>query len=295
MTTKARVNPVAPVATIAVCLGLLAGLPAAASGPGACVVYSPLGFCLEWETGSPGTPGQPGGGGSTAPQPVTCYWVTSPRDLSTDPTIYVDYNISRPPEGVDVVWQVRHCSDGTILDEIRWIIPVTPEGLASNARGRLAGILPAPSVSTSPPIGTAAILGVPVFVEVTNWSGMVTESECGGGMCVTVTAAPALTFAPGAPGTDAFACADRGTTFVPGAGTPASQASAPGACAHAYAHRTGVEGRPEFWQGEVTVRWTITWTASTGASGSLPAVVRSTSVPRAVEEVQTVVVGGGVP
>lgn len=44
------------------------------------------------------------------------------------------------------------------------------------------------------------------------------------------------------------------------------------------------------WPGSVRVTWTISWSASTGVSGSLPSVTRATALPRAVEEVQAVVV-----
>lgn len=266
-----------------------------ASEPGQCVEYSPLGYCVEWDVPTPGNPGGGGGGDGPRSDEVVCYWVTIPDDLSEDPTIWFDFGLTPPPEGVTVVWQSWECSDGSATFNFRWIIPATPANLAASVRGRLLGVLPQPFVDSSPPVGTAAIVGVPVFVDVTNWTGVLTEAECAGGMCVTVTATPSLTFIPGETGSSSVACAGSGTRYDPEGDSPEVQASADGACAYKYRLRTGVEGRPSAWPGAVSVTWTISWTASTGASGSLPAVTRSTALPRAVEEVQAVVVGGETP
>lgn len=264
----------------------------AAAEPGACVEYSPLGYCLDWDVPNPGGPG--GGGGRPPSDTVTCYWVTIP-DISGDESIWVDFGLARPPEGVTVVWQERQCSDGSARFEFRWVIPTTPANLAALTRGRLARELPQPTVWSSPPVGTASIVGVPVFVEVTNWTGPISEVECAGGLCVAVSAIPALSFAPGEEGSAPVACAGSGTRYLP-AGPPADQqAAAVGACAYTYRLRTGVGSRPAAWAGAVSVRWTISWSSSSGASGALPAVTRSSSLLRAVQEVQTVVIGGSAP
>lgn len=85
-----------------------------------------------------------------------------------------------------------------------------------------------------------------------------------------------------------------GLSFDP-AQPPKTQAEAGGACAHAYRQRTSVSGRPAAWPGVVSVSWVISWQANTGETGSLPSVTRSTALPRSVQEVQTVIVGGSTP
>lgn len=263
----------------------------AAVEPGACVDYSTEGFCLEWDVPSPG------GGGSDGGKPtegVSCFWVTIPEDLSADESVWVDFGLAQPPEGVTVVWQERRCSDGSTRFEFRWVIPSTPANLAALARGRLARELPQPVVVSSPAVGVASIVGVPVFAEVANWTGAVSDRECAGGLCVTVSAIPSLTFVPGEPDSSPVACSGAGTRHVPGV-SPAVQAAAPGACAHVYRLRTGVGSRPAAWPGSVSVTWTISWSSSSGSTGSLPAVTRSTALPRPVQEVQTVVAGGSTP
>lgn len=287
--TPAR--PIVALGVLLVVLGAAVG-HAGATEPSRCVDYSPLGFCLEWDVPSPGTPALPvsSGGGD----PPDCFWVTLDYDVwPSDPTILVDFGLDRPPDDVGVVWQSWECTDGTGFD-IRWIIPATPENLAASVRGRIIGLLPQPAVATSPEPGVAAIVGVPVFVEVTNWTGVVTEQECAGGLCVTVTATPVLSFDPGEAGALPVACAGAGSRYMRGPPLEA-QATAPGACTHSYSRRTGAEGRPAEWAGSVSVTWTITWSASSGATGSLPSVTRSTALPRSVAEVQAVVVGGRTP
>ncbi|MGE3448638.1 MAG: hypothetical protein AB7H92_13780 [Microbacteriaceae bacterium] len=279
----------AATALLLIAAAVYLGGPAGASGPGQCVSYSPLGYCVDWDVPTPGGP--PAGRGVSTGR-ATCYWVTITEDLSEDPSIWFDFELTRPPEGVTVVWQTRVCTDGSAPFTFRWVIPATPANLAAIARGRVLGTMPQPSINSSPPVGTASIVEVPVFVEVTNWTGVVTDSECAGGVCVTVTATPQLTFTPGEAGSSPVACAGSGTRYEPdGAGSEA-QASADGACTYTYRLRTGVDGRPARWSGSVSVTWAISWTASSGATGSLPAVTRTTSLPRAVREVQAVVVRG---
>jgi len=264
---------------------------AVAATVGQCALYSPTGFCIDWGTSSPGGPSQPAPTGD-APQGVSCWW----QDVSgfdTSPDSLANFGLTAPPAGVQVVWQTLVCSDGTSRYEFRWIIPVTPANLAATAFGHLEGELPAPMLVSDPALGTASVVGVPVFVAVTNWTGVVSESECAAGMCVTVHAVPSLRFEPGEPGAASRSCAGNGSRYAPGDGSPAVQAAATGACAYAYALRTGVGGRPGEWPGSVSVTWTIDWVASTGETGALPSVTRSTAAPRAVQEVQTVIVGGG--
>jgi len=284
------------VGAVAVAATMAAGTAARANAanPNECMSYSPLGFCIEWSTPATGGPGNSrSSGGGEGPR---CYWVTLDYDPSVDDgPIYADYGIEPPPEGVDVIWQTMECSDGNVIDDFRWILAPTPAEIAAGVRGRIAGTLPEPVVASSPAAGVAAIVGVPVFVEVTNWTGVVTAQECAG-FCVTVRAAPSLTFNPGETGgTSMVGCEGSGTAYVPGAAPVEEQAMAAGACSHTYSLRSGVNGRPAAWPGSVTVTWTITWTASTGASGTLSPVTRSTALPRAVEEVQTVVRGGELP
>lgn len=269
--------------------------PVHAIDPTPCTRFDKNGFCIEWEITDPGqdgNDGNQGGGGGGGPAP-SCWWATI-SDID-DPTIYADWGLDYPPPGVDIIWQEWRCAAGLPVGfAFRWIFPPTPGAIAVDVRARLSGRLPEPTVAASPVVGTASIVGVPVFVAVTNWTGVVSDSGCAGAVCVTVTATPTLRFSPGEPGTIAIACSGSGSRFDP-AQPPKTQAETVGACAHAYRQRTGVSDRPAAWPGVVAVSWVISWQANTGETGSLPSVTRSTALPRSVQEVQTVIVGGSTP
>lgn len=274
-------------------------------GPGAvtdavsrCAQTSPYGFCLEWtvvtdDGGGDADPPDDGEGDAPSDEPV-CWWESVELDIAEDGPFLNDYGLAAPPAGVAVMWQTLTCSDGSIRDEYRWVQGPSAADLAQAARGRLAGELPGPAVAASPPLDVAAIVGVPVFVAVDNWVDSMSESACAGGLCVTVTAVPQLWFEPAEPTAGPVECTGGGSRHVAGA-DPQVEAAAPGACTHVYEQRTGVEGRPAVWPGVVRVEWSLSWSASDGQSGVLPAVMRSADLPRAVEEVQTVVAGGEAP
>lgn len=280
---------------VALAVGLVAVLCVAsradAGKPRACIAWDPFdAYCIEWEIGgNDGSPGDNGGGGGPAP---ICYW----RNIGMidDPTIFADYGLPYPPDGAVLQWQMWECSDGRVVDNYRWVFTVPPIDIAFSIRVRIAGQLGPPVVEASPPIGTPSILGVPVFVAVSNWTGVLTESACAGGVCATVTATPSLNFSTGEPGGSTINCAGSGTKFNRSL-VPIAQASASGACAHVYKLRTAAEGRPAEWPGSVTVTWSIAWTSTADDSGALPSITRSLALPRGVQEVQTVVVGGETP
>ena len=173
------------------------------------------------------------------------------------------------------------------------VIPPSPEEVAAGLWVGVQATLLEPALTTSPAIGDPAILHVPTFVQVDNWQGEIVEEGCDTGVCVTLTATPDLTFDPG-DGADAVECAPPGTLFDPGGAPAEQQASAPGACAHAYDRRTGVGNRPEAWEGSVSIAWTVAWT-SDGDAGELEGVTLSTALARSVDEVTALVtdINGG--
>ena len=242
----------------------------------------------------PGAKAGSGSKGGAPPAPV-CVWVHWTQAESAFPII------PDPPSGEAELFLER--CDGVVTGRVRWVQPgqapppnpMSPAQLADIVRVRLEGNLPAPRVSSSPDPGVAAIVGFPSFVAVDNWSGPVRDRQCdpAGGLCVAVEATPRLEWQPGEPGAPTVACAGAGTHFVSGGGSPDAQAGAPGACAYAYRSRTGVAGRPGEWPGQVTVVWELTWRSSRGGGGSLADVTKSAAVPRAVDEVQTVVESAG--
>ena len=252
--------------------------------------------------GSSGTGSGSGGSGGVPAAPVCTY-------VPFQQAVGESFPRAPDPFSPDAQLYIRQC-DGVLTGEGIWVEPgqappgpaqvaqtVSPAQLAQQLRVRLEGNLPKPIISTSPEPGIAALIGFPSFVAVDNWQDRFTDSQCdpvAGVLCVTVVAIPRLRWTPGEPGAATVACAGPGTRFEPTGAPPDDQAAAPGACAYAYRSRTGIAGRPDAWPGEVSVLWQLQWsTDGGGPGGSLPDVVKTAAVPRAVDEVQTVVESAG--
>jgi hypothetical protein len=271
-------------------------------------------YCVEDEVVYPGAsdPEPAPGASPAAPEPARestggpaprCTWETDPGLLASgDGGPGAFPNIRDRPS--DDAYLVFEWCNGEMSGSVDWVTPTepgpapagappappSPSALAAIIRVRLEGNLPEPVAATSPAAGEAAIVNHPSFLAIDNWTGTVTDDECALLLCVTVTATPTLTWSPGEPGAPTITCAGGGTRFDPHGAPSQDQAAAPGACAHAYQSRTGTNGRPDQWPGAATVTWDLTWTSTTGASGSLDPVVRTVDVSRSVDEVQAIVV-----
>lgn len=106
-----------------------------------------------------------------------------------------------------------------------------------------------------------------------------------GGVWAEVTVTPtALTFSPG-DGAAAVSCPGPGTAWQPAVGV---WSPSPNGCDYRYPRSS--LGEPD---GKVTavygIQWSITWTSSTGATGTLPQITTTSITQFAVVEVQTVV------
>jgi hypothetical protein len=272
------------------------GLPRATAALAA-PLEPPPDYGVDDEITVPGNSGSgptPVGNGSAAPP--DCAWERVP-----DQALFaIGHQIAASPRPSPEAYPLVYMCNGRWVGgeaNFQWGTPapveptMTPEQLAEVVRVRLEGTLPAPQVTSDPAVGEPAIISFPTFVQVSNWTGIVTDRECDptGLLCVGVTATPALAFSPGEPGAPAIACAGAGTRFVEGASTSADQAAAPGACAYAYRLRTGTSTRPGAWPGSATVAWSLTWQSTSGAAGVLPDVVKAADVARQVNEVQTVI------
>ena len=262
--------------------------------------------CTKWIPldGGPPAPGPgPSGPGPSGPStnpywPLDyCEWVSA--GTADD---WADWKPAGTPDDAVPMWNICYVNGQQIgigIDALpAWVAPGTPpapspQQVAQGLRLSVEALLHAPTVVADPPVGEESILKTATFVAVTNWEGPVADDACVATVCVTLTAEPALTFDPG-DGTDPIPCAGAGGTYQRGGPPPREQAEAEGACAHIYERRTSVAGRPAAWPGEVSISWDLRWSGA-GQDGTFPAVTMGTPVPRAVEEMQTVVVepGGG--
>ena len=271
-------------------------------GKGQCVTELPVTVPGTPAAGSENPSGVPSGNSgqpasrSAAPS-YTCRWATvgDPPDSA---------KAAFPGAPPDAIWQVFICGEGAAVfgsgggTGWRWLppgggppsapTPPEPGVVAALVFARVKAEMVAPTLATDPPVGVAAVVNTPVFVEVTNWQPEIVESDCILGVCVTMTATPALAFDPG-DGSGAIGCVPPGSRYDPA--RPLME-QAEGACAHVYRQRTAAEGRPGAWPGQVTVTWSVSWTSNVGASGSYDRLSFAASLPRVVEEVSTVVVDG---
>jgi len=132
-----------------------------------------------------------------------------------------------------------------------------------------------PEVSTAPPPGGIQLVGVDIWFWVTN-SAPTTATATVPGLSASVTAAPAATHLSFADGTTVD-CAGGGVAYDPG--RPGAGQSTD--CRHAFNDR-GAQ------RVDVTVDWALTWTATDGQTGTLPAVPRTTTLNLPIQEGQAV-------
>lgn len=226
--------------------------------------------------------------GSGVGEPDCLNW-----QLETGPEATAFLATAEAPAG----WSAYLCVEGRRIGQRAAFapedVPARPaaEDVAERLWLRVKTRMNAPTVAADPPVGTASIVTLPVFVQVTNWQGAQTDEACEVGVCVSITATPTLLFYPGLPEASPVVCDPPGTRYDPNGAEPEVQAAAPGACAYVYDQRSGVEGRPDAWPAEVRITWDVSWSGA-GQSGEFEPLTLATAVPRQVNEVQTVVVDG---
>jgi hypothetical protein len=312
------------VTALTVCLVAL-DMSIATGAPAACQQYDSHGMCVvQAETGGGATvppPTQPvsadsdGGSEVTAPRctavssgaEVPCqdgdaWWVQSMQ-------CYVKAIAEQPPKGT-AVWGGH--TDGAIYSCTLHSGPnipgtngfafwsatvpaappvIDPAALAQQALQTLT--IPAPTTERYP----AGVLqdGRP-FTVVNAYTWFWTESgtfrvlsarAAAGGVSAEVTVTPtALSFTPG-DGAMAVSCAGPGVPWRPADGV---WAESPAGCDYRYPHSTIHESDQEV-TAVYSIRWTVSWTSSTGASGTLPELTTTSNASFAVAEVQSVVTG----
>jgi hypothetical protein len=139
-----------------------------------------------------------------------------------------------------------------------------------------------PEPHTSPPTGAPQLVGFPIWlwVDDTVWRTFDASASVAG-VTVTVVAQPREVRWDMGDGTR-LTCS-QGTAWNPGG--PAGQTTD---CSHVYQFVSDHEPGGKY-AATVTVVWTVTWSASTGESGTLPDATRSTSFELDVTERQAVI------
>jgi hypothetical protein len=301
---------------------LAAVMPASAAwaAPAECQQYTSHGFCVvtagtDGQSGQPSSPSPADGGGTTAAAACTDTSLGVTVDCSSaagwwsqGKQCYVS-PLQDPPDSSSPMWgghtdgALYYCTPFTNgvsfpgTNGYTFWSATTPAGPAAVDPAVLAQqalntvVLPSPTAGRYP-AGTLADGRPYTVVNAHTWywtnpgDYQATSARAdAGGVWAEVTVTPtALTFSPG-DGSAAVSCAGPGTPWQPTAGV---WSPSPTGCDYRYPGSS--VGEPD---GKVTavygIQWSITWTSSTGATGTLPQITTSSTAEFAVVEAQTVV------
>ena len=171
-----------------------------------------------------------------------------------------------------------------------WIPEISTEQIARSAASVVYDLIPAPFGEFAPPARQGLInIGTWFWVEPTVWqpksvTAWVPTPE--GPVFVTTTATPTkLVFHPG----DGFrgngdkTCTGPGQKWTSGMGD-----SLPSSCMYSYRHSSAINSNGLF-SASLSIIWRVAWRSSTGASGTLPNVITSSSHQMNIREFQALV------
>ena len=234
-------------------------------------------------------PSQPG---RRATGVVTCTWF--------EPSIEPDNTrrLPGPPlaqgaELVDDHLYYRHCENGdgeaVFQGWTRWTaaeVQLLAADLAYEASRELQ--LPYPRPALSPAIGTDQLVGLStwLWLEPGSWARLDATASVPG-LSATATATPTQVRWDMGDGTT-VTCDGPGVPYEPGRDDDAQSTD----CKHTYQNVSS--GQPGgAYTATVSIDWAITWSATNGQGGTLPATSRGTSFPVPVAQRQAVVCYGG--
>lgn len=207
---------------------------------------------------------------------------TSPRPLSEDDMeVGSEYHVG-----------CRYTDDDSLayLDDFVYD-PAEPAGrprvdaIARQVYAEVPLVFPTPH--TSPPVDEVQLVGLPVWLWVEDdvWRTFDASASVAG-VTVTVVAEPSTTVWDMGDGTQ-VTCSGPGTPWTPASGSqghPSKQSD----CSHTYQFVSDSEPGGRY-SVSVTVTWTVSWRASTGEAGTLPAASRTTDFALDVRQRQAVI------
>ncbi len=225
-----------------------------------------------------------GGSGGTGPAASdrTCTWTVTQAN-TPEPFRSIWATVPPPPGEAhgSGQWARWDCSDGTA--GISWLPnsrpAVAPEVLAQEAARHLP--LPQPQIGVNPVAGRDQFVNLPTWLWTsrTTW-GARSATASVPGLAATATAIPiSVTWTMGDGGK--IVCRGPGTPYSPR--FPARSPSPD--CGYTYRHGSArtLSGT---YAVTATIIWQVTWTASSGATGTLPPITRSSQVTLRVAEAQ---------
>ncbi len=232
-------------------------VPAVPASGGGCYPIDFTWICID----SGGNPGSPGSGGSSK---VTCtYTPASPAVLQRTGT---------GPPAPGYQWDIMTCpgsAGGAFGGQLVQVSKTTgapaisPVELLKIAIGEL--YVPTLTASTAPPRGKDGLVGLPewFWIPRSQWQPSSVTVSAGPVWADAIATPASLTFVPGG-GLGSVSCAGPGAEF--NRKIPARSQSS--SCAYRYDQPSA--GQPgNAYQAAVVVTWTISWTGSGGAGGTI--------------------------
>ncbi len=176
-------------------------------------------------------------------------------------------------DGVKATLYARVCGPTDIT--YYWVRPTaTAQQVAVIAQDLARQKIPAPDGVFTPDLrhGRRLVVNTPLRFGVRSQASVSAVASVPG-VTATVTAAP------------------QTLEFLPGDGAPpvvcaAGARSAPASCSYAYRDASTVAANGSTWPAQLRMTWAVSWTASTGAVGTLPAMTTTADYPVPVGEVQ---------
>lgn len=230
---------------------------AAPAGGGGCYPIDFTWICVD----QGGVPGSPGSGGSAK---VTCtYTKASPGILERTGT---------GPPAPGFQWDIMTCpgsAGGSIGGQLVQVNKktgtpsVSPVELLKIAIGELS--VPTLAAKTAPPMGKNGLVGLPewFWVPRSEWKPVSITVTAGPVFAVAKASPTTMTYAPGG-GLGSVSCAGPGAVFARGTSATGQHT----ACSYTYDQPSA--GQPDSaYQAAVVVTWTISWTGSGGAGGTI--------------------------
>jgi hypothetical protein len=277
----------AAVAVIAFALGASGGqaqaVPSAPAGysvqspasSGGCFPIDYTWICLDQS----GSPGSPGSGGSSK---YSCTYTQA------SPAVLQRAGVGPPAAGYQ--WDIMTCpgsNGGALGGQLVQVSKktgapaISPVQLLQIAIGEL--YVPSPTADTAPPRGKDGLVGLPewFWVPKADWNGTSVTVSAGPVWADAKAVPTELTYAPGGGNSD-VSCDGPGAEYKKGG----AQQSA---CSYTYTQPSA--GQPgNAYQASLVVTWTISWTGSGGAGGTITtAYTTGTAFPVRVAQAEALV------
>ncbi len=241
--TAARVAPAAPAA--------------APAGGGGCYPIDFTWICIS----SGGSPGSPGSGGSAT---ITCTYTKASQAI-------LQRTGTGPPQP-GYQWDIMTCpgsNQGSLGGQLVQVsiktgVPaISPVDLLKIAMGELS--VPTLTAHTAPPIGRNGLVGLPEWFWVPRgqWRHASVRVTAGPVWADAVASPTSMTFVPGG-GMSGVSCAGPGAEFSRALSANAQHTN----CSYTYPQPSAGQPANAF-QAALVVTWTISWTGSGGAGGTI--------------------------